>query len=78
MTAAEHFVTTTYQLLQPLTSATIAFTAAATVVDHDQQDIVYRDLKPENVLLGEDGRSRISDMGLACRVTPALTGNATV
>lgn len=39
-----------------------------------QQGIVYRDLKPENVMLDEIGRSRISDMGLACKVTPHLTG----
>ena len=39
-----------------------------------QQGIVYRDLKPENVMLDECGRSRISDMGLACKVTPHLTG----
>ncbi|CBJ26581.1 G protein-coupled receptor kinase G protein-coupled receptor kinase 2 [Ectocarpus siliculosus] len=39
-----------------------------------QKGIVYRDLKPENVMLDEYGRSRISDMGLACKVTPHLTG----
>lgn len=39
-----------------------------------QKGIVYRDLKPENVMLDEFGRSRISDMGLACKVTPHLTG----
>lgn len=45
-------------------------------IDHlHNQGIVYRDLKPENMLLGEDGRCRISDMGLACKVHPNLTGS---
>lgn len=36
--------------------------------------LVYRDLKPENILMDEMGRTRISDLGLACKVTPDLKG----
>ena len=32
--------------------------------------IVYRDLKPENILMDDSGRTRISDLGLACRISP--------
>ena len=34
---------------------------------HDR-DFVYRDVKPENMLVDEHGRVRLSDLGLACRV----------
>jgi beta-adrenergic-receptor kinase len=33
--------------------------------------IVYRDLKPENILLDEHGRTKLSDLGLAKKVTRA-------
>jgi beta-adrenergic-receptor kinase len=42
---------------------------------HDQ-GYVYRDLKPENCLLGEDGRVKLTDLGLATKVTPKLHGAA--
>nr|XP_046230246.1 G protein-coupled receptor kinase 5 isoform X2 [Scatophagus argus] len=34
-----------------------------------QKSIVYRDLKPENILLDDNGHIRISDLGLAVRLT---------
>lgn len=42
---------------------------------HDQ-NYVYRDLKPENCLLSEDGRVKITDLGLAVQLTPTLHGAA--
>jgi serine/threonine protein kinase len=42
---------------------------------HDK-GYVYRDLKPENCLLAEDGRVKLTDLGLAVKVTPKLHGAA--
>ena len=42
---------------------------------HDE-GYVYRDLKPENCLLAEDGRVKITDLGLATKITPTLHGAA--
>lgn len=42
---------------------------------HDK-GYVYRDLKPENCLLADDGRMKITDLGLATKITPKLHGAA--
>jgi beta-adrenergic-receptor kinase len=42
---------------------------------HDQ-GYVFRDLKPENCLLAEDGRVKITDLGLATKISPNLNGAA--
>jgi serine/threonine protein kinase len=36
--------------------------------------VCCRDLKPDNILMDERGKTRISDLGLACKVTPDLVG----
>lgn len=42
---------------------------------HDKK-YVFRDLKPENCLLDEYGRVKITDLGLAAKITPNLHGAA--
>mmetsp|Transcript_8545 Transcript_8545/g.21346 ORF Transcript_8545/g.21346 Transcript_8545/m.21346 type:complete len:678 (-) Transcript_8545:220-2253(-) len=42
---------------------------------HDK-GYVYRDLKPENCLLADDGRVKITDLGLATKISPNLHGAA--
>ena len=42
------------------------FLEILTGLDHlHQKNIIYRDLKPENLLIGSDGHIRIADFGLA-------------
>jgi len=42
---------------------------------HDKK-YVYRDLKPENCLLAEDGRIRLTDLGLTTKIHKKLNGPA--
>lgn len=43
-----------------------------------QKSILYRDLKPENILLDDNGHIRISDLGLAVRLTEGSLVRGTV
>lgn len=53
----------------------IHYTAQITtgILHLHEMDIVYRDMKPENVLLDSQGQCRLSDLGLAIEIAPGKT-----
>jgi hypothetical protein len=54
----------------PIGEAVGLFTQIVAGVAHAHQaDLIHRDLKPANVLIDRDGRARVTDFGLAKRLT---------
>lgn len=53
----------------------IHYTAQITcgILHLHEMNIIYRDMKPENVLLDSQGQCRLSDLGLAIEVAPGKT-----
>ena len=60
----------------PLTTeeaARVALDLAKAVAHAHHQGVIHRDIKPGNVILGEDGRPRLTDFGIAKLTSPITT-----
>jgi serine/threonine-protein kinase len=58
---------------------TIGATLASTLEYAHRKGLIHRDVKPQNVLLGDDGRPRLTDFGIAQAMTSSgLTRTGTV
>lgn len=58
-------VVETHGVLQPTEVATIGFQIASALAAAHELGIVHRDVKPDNVLLADDGTAKITDFGIA-------------
>ncbi|HTU21164.1 MAG TPA: serine/threonine-protein kinase [Gemmataceae bacterium] len=66
---------TRQQRLTPPQAARIVATVARAVAEAHRRGITHQDITPRNIILGEDGRPRLIDFGLA-RLRPAFADNA--
>ncbi|MEE8424770.1 MAG: serine/threonine-protein kinase, partial [Elusimicrobiota bacterium] len=55
--------------LEPIKAVQIIRAALEGLVEAHKAGIVHRDIKPSNILLGKDGSIRLSDFGLALKMT---------
>jgi serine/threonine-protein kinase len=49
----------------PERAASVGLEVARALAHAHEQGLVHRDVKPQNVLVGEDGRARVTDFGIA-------------